>query len=395
MSSSHAHSQPWWKQWSPNNVTIGDDSVPDDWKFCTLQGVFFGENDYNGSLGARISSIFVILATSTALTLFPLIAKKVSWLRVHKYVYLFARSFGTGVILATAFIHLMDPAYQEIGGFSCVAQLGNWSLYAWCPAIMLATVYLTFLVDLFSGVYVERKYGIVHSEDHDHAMAMVTAPHVHDDSCFDNSSDQEANEDSRFDKSCDHEANEERSLSKKESVNISVKTSNSLEREISFKSEFSAFLVLEFGILFHSVMIGLNLGTTGDEFSTLYPVLVFHQSFEGLGIGARLSTIDFPHNKRWWPYVLCVAYGLTTPVCVAIGLGVRKSYQGNSFAVNVVSGVLDAISAGILLYTGLVELLARDFLFNRQRSKTLRELFFNLFSMSWGAGLMALLGKWA
>lgn len=35
--------------------------------------------------------------------------------------------------------------------------------------------------------------------------------------------------------------------------------------------------------------IGLNLGTAGKEFATLYPVLVFHQSFEGLRIGARLS----------------------------------------------------------------------------------------------------------
>ncbi|GAV54769.1 hypothetical protein ZYGR_0AS00920 [Zygosaccharomyces rouxii] len=381
MSSSHIHSEPWWKQWSPENVTIADDSVSEAWKYCTLQGVYFGGNEYNGSLGARISSIFVILATSTALTLFPLIAKKVAWLRVHKYVYLFARSFGTGVILATAFIHLMDPAYQEIGGFSCVAQVGNWSLYAWCPAIMLTTVYLTFLVDLFSGVYVERKYGIGHSEDNDHAMNAVIAPHVHDDSHLHD---------------IHGEANDESALSKKDSVNISIESSqDTLGREISFKSEFSAFLVLEFGVLFHSVMIGLNLGTTGDEFPTLYPVLVFHQSFEGLGIGARLSAIDFPRNKRWWPYVLSVAYGLTTPVCVAIGLGVRKSYQSNSYAVNVVSGVLDAISAGILLYTGLVELLARDFLFNRRRAKTLWELFFNLFCLSWGAGLMALLGKWA
>lgn len=374
--SQHLQSQPWWKQWDPKDVTIADDSVSDAWKYCTIQGVYFGGNEYNGSLGARISSVFVILFVSTAFTLFPLLAKKVSWLRVHKYIYLFARSFGTGVIIATAYIHLMDPAYSAIGGFACVAQTGNWSIYSWCPAIMLATVYLTFLVDLFSGVYVERKYGVVHNEEEDHAMGTIVAPHIHDDSQLDN-------------------ANME-ALSKKSSVDISVKSSqDTIEREISFKSEFIAFLVLEFGVLFHSVMIGLNLGTTGDEFSTLYPVLVFHQSFEGLGLGSRLSAIEFPRNQRWWPYVLCIAYGLTTPVCVAIGLGVRKTYQGNSYVVNVVSGVLDAISAGILMYTGLVELLARDFLFNRQRAKSLWELFFNLSSMSWGAGLMALLGKWA
>ena len=69
-------------------------------------------------------------------------------------------------------------------------------------------------------------------------------------------------------------------------------------------------MILEFGVIFHSVIIGLNLGVVGSEFSTLYPVLVFHQSFEGLGIGARMSTIPFkPHS--WLPWILCAAYGLT------------------------------------------------------------------------------------
>lgn len=57
--------------------------------------------------------------------------------------------------------------------------------------------------------------------------------------------------------------------------------------EKSFQQQIAAFLILEFGVIFHSVIIGLNLGVVGDEFDTLYPVLVFHQSFEGLGIGAR------------------------------------------------------------------------------------------------------------
>ena len=55
----------------------------------------------------------------------------------------------------------------------------------------------------------------------------------------------------------------------------------------------AAFLILEFGVIVHSVIIGLNLGVVGEEFSTLYPVIVFHQSFEGLGIGARMSAIPF------------------------------------------------------------------------------------------------------
>jgi len=61
-----------------------------------------------------------------------------------------------------------------------------------------------------------------------------------------------------------------------------------------------------------------------------------------------------------------------------------------------VSGVLDSLSAGILLYTGFVELLAHEFLFNpKMRDASLPKLLYSLTCMVLGAGLMALLGKWA
>ncbi|THZ25148.1 hypothetical protein D6C91_03067 [Aureobasidium pullulans] len=79
---------------------------------CALNA---SENDYDGRLGARISAVFVILIVSTAVIFFPVAAKRVRWLKIPLYVYLFARYFGAGVIVATAFIHLLDPAYSEIG----------------------------------------------------------------------------------------------------------------------------------------------------------------------------------------------------------------------------------------------------------------------------------------
>lgn len=93
-------------------------------------------------------------------------------------------------------------------------------------------------------------------------------------------------------------------------------------REQSFRQQIAAFLILEFGVIFHSVIIGLNLGVVGAEFSTLYVVLVFHQTFEGLGIGARMSVIPIKKGS-WLPWLLCSAYGLTTPLAIAIGLGLR------------------------------------------------------------------------
>jgi zinc transporter 1/2/3 len=84
-----------------------------------------------------------------------------------------------------------------------------------------------------------------------------------------------------------------------------------------------------------------------------------------------------------------------TPISIAIGLGLRTTYNPGSFTANVVSGVLDSMSAGVLIYTGLVELLARDFLFNPLRTKDNKRLTFMIICVFLGAGVMALLGKWA
>jgi zinc transporter 1/2/3 len=44
---------------------------------------------------------------------------------------------------------------------------------------------------------------------------------------------------------------------------------------------------------------------------------------------------------------------------MAVGLAVRTSYSADDPGALVVSGVLDSLSAGILIYTGLVEVRGR------------------------------------
>lgn len=360
-----------------------DPTVDESWKTCTLNGVFFGDQDYSGNTGGRISSIFVVLVTSLIVTMFPVVAARIKWLRIPKWVYLIAKNFGSGVIIATAFIHLMDPAYGAIGPQSCVGSTGNWAQYSFCPAIMLAGATMTFLIDTYCDFFAQKwreSRGIVgpghgHSHnvdniilgDHETAGGEVTQ---NDDT----SSSGVTVDGDKF-----------------VSEEVSSQTSEDL---YAFYSQIYGFLILEFGVIFHSVMIGLTLGTT-EEYSTLYIVIVFHQCFEGLGVGARLSMIPFPEGKRHWPFIFCVCYAVATPIATAIGIGVRYSYRDDSFTALVVQGCLDALSGGILLYTGFVELLARDFIFNEERTGNVWHLTAEVVSLLWGAGLMALLGKWA
>ena len=123
-----------------------------------------------------------------------------------------------------------------------------------------------------------------------------------------------------------------------------------------------------------SILIGLTLAVTSD-FVTLFVVIVFHrefhhkgfsiphsiwlvnnvETFEGLGVGSRLAYLNLPPKYYWIPIVGALLYGITTPIGIAIGLGVRTSYNPDSTTPSIVSGILDSLSAGVLIYTGLVE----------------------------------------
>lgn len=98
------------KDFDPTNInlTIADPAAV----VCYLE---LSGDEFDGRLGQRIAALFTILVVSTAVTFFPVVAKRVKWLKVPLYIYLFARYFGAGVIVATAFVHLLDPAYGEIG----------------------------------------------------------------------------------------------------------------------------------------------------------------------------------------------------------------------------------------------------------------------------------------
>jgi solute carrier family 39 (zinc transporter), member 1/2/3 len=275
----------------------------------------------------------------------------------------------------------MDPAYQEIGPNTCVGMTGAWSSYSWPPAIILVSVVIMFLLDFAAERYVEIKYGITHA-NHNVGDLITGTSGIDSKQLTANSTDNNL-------EICQEQSRQTKDKGIVDSDDATFKA------ERSFRQQIAAFIILEFGIIFHSVVIGLNLGTSGREFATLYPVIVFHQSFEGLGIGARMSAIPFPKRWKWLQWTLCSGYGLTTPIAIAAGLGVRNTYNSGSFTANIVSGVFDSISAGVLIYTGLVELLARDFLFNPERTMDNRQLTFMVTCTIVGAGVMALLGKWA
>jgi len=70
------------------------------------------------------------------------------------------------------------------------------------------------------------------------------------------------------------------------------------------------------------------------------------------------------------PNVSAVAYGLTIPLGIAVGLAARTTYPPNSSKNLVINGIVEFVSASILMYTSLVEFMAHEILFNKQMQTT-------------------------
>lgn len=342
----------------------------------------------------RIASVFVILVTSVFGTFAPLVLRRSSW--CPTFIFDFAKFFGSGVIIATAFIHLLAPAFDELGS-ECLS--GGWTEYDWAPAIAMIAVYAIFFAEVAAfriGSKKLAKLGVTynthndaeaahgHSHDHSAAGAAVVAPVGQNDYPADGKAPYGPG------LSPTNEKLPDSSSVDSDSINIDYDISTS-----EGAAQLVAVAVLEFGVVLHSIIIGLTLAVT-DEFTTLFVVIIFHQMFEGLGLGSRLSQLRLPHNLRFAPYIAGAVYSIMTPLGIAIGLGVRASFNGNGAAFNATSGVLDAFSAGILLYTGLVELLGHEILLNPRMMKASNgKMAYAFICICAGSGLMALLGKWA
>ncbi|KDQ58679.1 hypothetical protein JAAARDRAFT_676449 [Jaapia argillacea MUCL 33604] len=339
----------------------------------------------------RIASIFIVLCASMSGALFPVLAKRSSWLKVPTGVFNFAKYFGSGVIIATAFIHLLSPALDELGS-PCLSEA--WQSYPYALAICLASIFAIFIVELFAfrvGSAHLAKLGL-HHDPHGHGIESGGGSHAaHGPEGFHNHGSPQP-----IAKSVgDLEAGDETSRTRIELPDTDDLSKSKQHQHYPAIAQILGIAILEFGIVLHSVLIGLTLAVD-ESFKILFVVIVFHQLFEGLGLGSRLAFINLPAPYSKVPIYAAILYGLTTPIGIAIGLGVRASYNPGSTEASIVSGVMDAVSSGILIYTGLVELLAHEFLFNGEMINASNgKLLYALGCMCAGCGLMALLGKWA
>ncbi len=126
--------------------------------------------------------------------------------------------------------------------------------------------------------------------------------------------------------------------------------------------------------------------------ASLFTAILFHQLFEGLSLGVRLSTLppSLPslspgspgRSITYVPPLLTFLFGIITPLGIAVGLLIKHVVHSDAIDPNTLSspiaggsvfrGVMSAVSAGLLIYAGCVELLAADFVLDPDMRRSSR-----------------------
>ncbi|KAG2711336.1 hypothetical protein I3843_04G066500 [Carya illinoinensis] len=324
------------------------------------------ERDKDQALKYKLVAISSILVAGALGVCIPMLGKTIPALRPEKNIFFIIKAFAAGVILSTGFIHVLPDAFKNLTS-PCLAE-NPWGEFPFTGFVAMVSAIGTLMVDAFATSYyskshfhnaprgtgaLEEKVGEHDQEDHMPVHTHATHGHAHGP--------------------------------------VASLARNSGSSEL-FRSRVIS-QVLELGIVVHSVIIGISLGASESP-KTIRPLvaaLTFHQFFEGMGLGGCISQANFRSRAI---AIMVVFYSLTTPVGIAIGIGISNVYNENSSSALIVEGILNAASAGILIYMALVDLLAADFMSSRMQSSFKLQIESNV-SLLLGAGCMSLLAKWA
>ncbi|MCD7451742.1 hypothetical protein HAX54_013340 [Datura stramonium] len=306
------------------------------------------------ALKYKMAALASILVASTIGVCIPVLGKAIPALSPERNFFFIIKAFAAGVILSTGFIHVLPDAFESLTS-PCLKE-NPWGNFPFSGFVAMVSAMATLMVDTYANSYYNKKSmkksGVV-SQSGDEGGVVHAHSHGH--------------------------------------VHGSASMMADSESELLRYRVISQ--VLELGIIVHSVIIGISLGASESP-KTIRPLvaaLTFHQFFEGLGLGGSIAQAKL---KTRAIAIMTLFFSLTTPIGIAIGLGITNVYDENSPTALIVEGIFNSASAGILIYMALVDFLAADFMHPRMQGNGKLQLGANI-SLLLGAGLMSLLAKWA
>ncbi|KAJ6964848.1 zinc transporter 6 [Populus alba x Populus x berolinensis] len=319
--------------------------------------------DTQAATHLKLISILIIFFTSIIGISSPvLLARYFHGKALYDKATLIIKCFAAGVILSTSLVHVLPDAYDALSDCQ-VASKHPWKDFPFAGLVTLIGVLLALLVDLAASARLEQ-HGQGHG--HGHGNGQYTVVGI-----------------------------QEEMVRKKES-DKSVKVEIMGEVDLVKVKQRLVSQVLEIGIIFHSVIIGVTMGMSQNK-CTIRPLvtaLAFHQIFEGMGLGGCIAQAGFSFGTVAY---MCFMFAVTTPMGIVLGMIIfsMTGYDDSNPNALIMEGLLGSLSSGILVYMGLVDLIAADFFHNKFMSSASWLKKASFIALALGSTSMSILALWA
>ncbi|KAF2136863.1 uncharacterized protein K452DRAFT_302372 [Aplosporella prunicola CBS 121167] len=304
---------------------------------------FSKPHKYNVPL--RIGLLFVILETSALAVFAPMVLTSFTRITGAHTGFILLKQFGTGVMISTAFVHLLTHANLMLSN-PCIHYPAPYE--ATPAAIFMAGLFLAFLVEYLGQRVVLRrqKQAVVQAQTQTQTQTQDQHQHQH------NGVDEEAAPAAPAAPAPPHPAG---AGVRQDSA---ATTTWAEERKESSSTQ-----------------------NTPSPSNAQHPT----------------PHSNHPTTTALQKMLLGLTFALITPLGMALGLGLLHRFNGNSAAVLLAIGVLDALSAGILAWTAVVEMLAGEWMApgGALRDASGRKTVAAGATLLVGVAGMSLLGKWA
>lgn len=117
-----------------------------------------GEKLDKNILNYKIGSIFLILAASGLGVFLPIIGKNIPSLHPDKTGFFLVKAFAAGVILCTAFIHILPEAFSNLTS-PCLGEDSPWASYPITGLAAMGGAIFTLMMDSFATRYFRNAHG--------------------------------------------------------------------------------------------------------------------------------------------------------------------------------------------------------------------------------------------
>ncbi|XP_024965206.1 fe(2+) transport protein 1-like [Cynara cardunculus var. scolymus] len=302
------------------------------------------------SLKLKLIAIAAILVTSMAGVTLPILSRVVPALQPDKKLFVLVKAFASGVILATGYMHVLPDSFDCLTS-KCLPE-NPWRKFPFTTFIAMLSAVATLMVDSYAMSWYKKYGSSVQGNKNLNPQVLKISGHCHGEG------------------------------------------SSGLDDPVSQLRRYRVVAqVLELGIVVHSVVIGLSMGAS-DNLCTIRPLvaaLCFHQFFEGMGLGGCILQAEYETKMK---AIMVFFFSATTPFGIALGIGLSNVYRENSPTALIVVGVLDAVSAGLLNYMALVDLLASDFM-GKKLQDDMKLQAISYAAVFLGAGGMSVMAIWA